>query len=420
MIRVILPKHFFSGEDALSDDMIQDICRLSCDDTNFIKSREDRWKNSWQYIKLEYNGHIKYICLSRPDLQARNSFILQNFPTAYQHFLEEENENKSFEYYIRYFDQEHPNYILFSYKLLLTIWIRILNLNRVVPSRLSTISNFWEKFVSLQEMRSYRLKLQENNDWNNSTLFEENEDEIALYWKTYGANWRETWAICLALAKFNLWKPIVVYNVNETDLNHIASVDPANQAIMNSVGAVLSDCTMEIPEHGFTTQEENEQEQRRRKSLRNSAKYHINLLQKFGNKTCYVCWCDIESLIIWSHIHRVTDIENSNLSEDEKKRQIIDWENWLWLCRDHDKMFEDWLIYFEWDEMKINEWITGLSRDFINKITFDIREIYHNSNIDENILENISWSKIFKIKEWDYTDEMHNYLEIHKNRVNSH
>ena len=36
----------------------------------------------------------------------------------------------------------------------------------------------------------------------------------------------------------------------------------------------------------------------------------LNLFKKFGDKKCYLCDCDIDSLIIASHIHRVTDIKN--------------------------------------------------------------------------------------------------------------
>lgn len=411
MIRVILPRHFFSGGDALSDDMIQDICRLSCNDTIFSKVCEDRGRTSWQYIKLEHNWCIKYICLSRSDLQSRNTFILQNFPSAYQHFLEDGSENKCFEYYIRYLEQPHPDYILFSYKLLITAWIRILNLSQVNPSSHSRIDNFSVRFLSLQEMRACRLRLQGRNEWNDSTVFEENDGEIALYWKTYWANWRETWAICLALARLWLWKPIVVYNVNETDSSHLARVDPANRAIMDSVWATISDCVLEIPEQELTNEE-----QREREVKRNTARYHYNLLQKFWDKRCYICWCNIESLIIWSHLHRFADIRNSDLSDDEKKRQITDWENGLRLCEAHDKMFEKWIIYFDWDEMKIKESITWSSRMFIDKVTFDVRSMYYANNNDENV-QNREWVLIFRIKQSDYTTEMQGYLEIHRERV---
>ena len=36
----------------------------------------------------------------------------------------------------------------------------------------------------------------------------------------------------------------------------------------------------------------------------------MNLFEKFGDKKCYLCDCDIDHMIIASHIHRVTDIKN--------------------------------------------------------------------------------------------------------------
>ena len=75
MIKVILPTHLYNS---MSDEEIMDICNLSCSDINFYKEEEMRGRNSGQYIKLFYNNIIKYVCLSREDLSARNAFILQN------------------------------------------------------------------------------------------------------------------------------------------------------------------------------------------------------------------------------------------------------------------------------------------------------------------------------------------------------
>ena len=126
MIRVVLPTHLYNE---MLDKEIVNICELSYGVNEFIKEEEFRGHNSGQYIKLYKDEEVKYVCLSRNDLQSRNAFILQNFPSAYQHYLEEKNVNKKFEYYIRYFGQNHPPYVIFSYKVLLTIVIRILNLN---------------------------------------------------------------------------------------------------------------------------------------------------------------------------------------------------------------------------------------------------------------------------------------------------
>ena len=102
MIKVIIPTHLFKE---LSDKIIEDICMLSLGQKKFEKEEEKRGKNTGQYIKLIKDDSLKYVCFSRDSCsQSRNSFILQNFPSAYQHFLEDETKmEKEFEYYIREF-----------------------------------------------------------------------------------------------------------------------------------------------------------------------------------------------------------------------------------------------------------------------------------------------------------------------------
>jgi len=68
--------------------------------------------------------------------------------------------------------------------------------------------------------------------------------------------------------------------------------------------------------------------------------------------------------------------------------------------------------------MKIKKDIDDRSKAFIYNITFDVRKIYfENEKEDENIYHDTLWNKKFQIKKWDYTDNMHKYLNIHKERV---
>lgn len=403
MVEVILPQHLFYE---LSDKMIEDICYLSLQDNKFSKNMESRGKNTGQYIKLKQNGILKYVCLSRDNCsESRNSFILQNFPTAYQHFLEDETgDNKVFEYYIRDFSTPHPPTAIFSYKLLLTGGINILNLNRVIPSNKVDFLDHRTPFRDFKQMRKYRLESSSKNSGNIPTTFEENEDEFAVYGKTYGANGRETTAICLALKNL-VNKKIKVYNVNETSKLHQASVDPANKYILEYLGIEIDKDAMDL----VANKDE--------KAKRDTRLYHINLLKKFHDKKCYLCGCDIENLIIGSHIHRVTDILKSNLSEEEKQRRIIDGDNGFWLCANHDKLFEHGLIYFDRDKMIISDRLNNLQREFVKNITFNTPYI----NIEEHFAvadENYSlYNKEFYIDKEYYNKNMCNYLKIHKARV---
>jgi len=118
-------------------------------------------------------------------------------------------------------------------------------------------------------------------------------------------------------------------------------------------------------------------------------------LEKYGNKKCYLCGCDIESNIIASHIHRITDIDNSNIPDEEKRRQTVDGNNGLWLCANHDKMFENGIITFNKNgELVINPTLKANQVEFIQYIT-----------------------QILKIQDIHLTKEFLQYLMIHNKRV---
>lgn len=403
MIEVIVPKHL---KNKLKKKQIKEICKLSLGEEKYTFRTDKRGPNSGQYIKLKYDDNIKYICLSGPDCTvSRNSFILQNFPSAYHRFLMEKNPKKSFAYYIRDVSKPHAPYIIFSYKVLLTAGIEILNLNQVIPSS-RTNYDLRTPFYNFKQMRKFRVELQSKNSGNSSTLFEELSDEIAVYGKTYGANGRETTAICLALSKLsNL--PIKVYNVNETDPSHRAKVDRAERYILEDCGIKIDDGSMDFEkdENGV--------------AKRDTKRYHYNLLQKFGEKKCYLCGCDIESLIIGSHIKRVADIlSDKHMKESEKQAEIIDGDNGFWLCANHDKLFEYGLIFFKEDILQTRNHLTDLQHEFIYESTFSLRKIYACDNEkDENIITNKEGKLGFKISPNHYTIKMHKYLECHKART---
>lgn len=404
MNRFLIPTHLL---EVLDKEMLDDICFRSIGSKDYVVEEDARGHNSGQYIKLVTDDFIKYICLSGSDSTAsRNSFILQNFPTAYQHYLMDEEKNKSFEYYIRDTRFPHPPYTIFAYKVLLTGNINILNLDKVSASD-RTDYDYRTPFVDFKQMRKMRINLQQRNSGNTSTLFEETNEGISVYGKSYGANGRETTAICLALHNLvNL--PIKVYNVNETDPQHLADVDPANRYILEYLNIDIDDGRMDL---------ENTAEA---KAKRNSKIYHYNLLQKFKEKKCYLCGCDIEYLIIGSHIHRVTDIIHSNLSEEDKQKQIVDGDNGFWLCANHDKLFEWGLIYFDGDKMKIRDNLSDFQKRYIYESTFYLEKLYSSLNDDKefNVIE-MEDGLEFHIKPEHYNDNMKNYLEIHKNRTDA-
>ena len=403
MVKILSPQHLI---EAIPYEMFKDISKLSLNDEEIEIINDNRGRNSGQYIRLIKDDVIKYICVSGKDaLESRNSFILQNFPTAYQYYLMETNSNKEFEYYIRDCSVPHPAYTIFAYKVLLTSKIKILNLDKVIPSDNAMFMDHRTPFYNLKQMRNCRLNLQQRNSGNNSTLFEENEEDISVYGKTYGANGRETTAICLAISNLIKDKKIKLYNVNETDISHQASVDPSNEYILKRLN-------VDIDENALDFDTNNEEV----KAKRETSRYHYNLLNKFKEKKCYLCECDIERLIIGSHIHRVTDITHSNMSEEEKQIEIVDGDNGFWLCANHDKLFEYGLIYFEGDKLVISNKLNYEQKSFVQDITTMANRLSYVREENEEYKIGIEPTE-FRIKPEHYTEKMHEYLEKHRIRT---
>lgn len=404
MNKILIPTHLL---EVLDKDMLDDICLRSINTIDYIIEEDRRGYNSGQYIKLITENTIKYICLSRDDsTESRNAFIMQNLPSAYQYYLMDKSSNKVFEYYVRDVRFPHTASMIFAYKVLLTANIKILNIDKIIPTE-RTAYDFRTPFIDFKQMRKMRIESSERNSGNSPTLFEETDEGISVYGKSYGVNGRETTAICMALKNL-VDLPIKVYNVNETDPQHLASVDPANRYILEYLGVEIDDGRMD-----FETTDEDI-------AKRNSKKYHYNLLQKFKEKKCYLCGCDIEYLIIGSHIHRVTDILHSNLAEEEKQTQIIDGDNGFWLCANHDKLFEYGLIYFENDKLKVRNNLSEFQKKYVYESTFYMRKIYdsfNSNNKDFNINYTDDNDMVFSILPEHYNERMHQYLEIHRNRT---
>ena len=137
---------------------------------------------------------------------------------------------------------------------------------------------------------------------------------------------------------------------------------------------------------------------------RDTPKYHYNLLKKYGDKKCLLCGCEMEHLIIGSHIERVTDIKNSVVYSDEEKiRRIVDGENGFWLCANHDKMFEYGIIYFRDKKLCYRNGLREIDRGFINY-----------SMMQADYIDDMHTP--FKIPESFVSQQMEEYLSIHRHR----
>ena len=188
------------------------------------------------------------------------------------------------------------------------------------------------------------------------------------------------------------------------------------------------------------------------KSARYQAEFMRNLLYKFnakkdanGNivygsngkpivvddiKRCYLCDCDIQRLIIASHIYRVADIDKLDIPFSEKRKLAVDADNGLWLCANHDKLFEYGLIYYEDNVLKISDCLTEKQEKYVKFLTFDIKnkiQDINNNGVHMVAEESVPYGRsvvsyplgdnTFMIEKSDYNENMHKYLEIHKERT---
>ena len=256
-----------------------------------------------------------------------------------------------------------------------------------------------------KEMKNVRSLTSDRNTSNNASYFSDTGDFIEFFAKCYGANGKESVFMAMVVKQLTD-KRIVIYQVEDNGQKSLTGPD---KKILLSNGFefgedIISEefnrVNLEAPE----------------KDLRDQPAFRLNLLKKYGDKKCYLCDCDIDSMIIASHIHRVTDIKNdSTLADEEKKKQIIDGDNGLWLCANHDKLFEYGLIYFDDQKLLISNRLNEEQKEFVKNTTSKLSL----SNTEESRVDDEMPYEItdFNIEDRDFNDNMKHYLELHKYRA---
>jgi hypothetical protein len=145
--------------------------------------------------------------------------------------------------------------------------------------------------------------------------------------------------------------------------------------------------------------------------------HFFNLLQKYGEKRCYLCGCDLEHLVIASHIERITDIDNSIVYTDEEKAaRAVDSDNGFWLCANHDKMFAWGIIYFEDWILKIKFYDDEHTNNFIINSIFETIKIQHGYPNKITSIGNVNGG-IFQIRQEHFNSNMAKYIRLHAQRV---
>ena len=395
MIKIILPNNNRNDFNIVTDAVLEDVCIRLFGDATFEKEYENRSIGRYFKAYNEETNELFYIVFCNPANNSRNAHLLQFVPPAYRDYYNCELNNKHIAVYIIQPDgNDRTDYIKLFYRCFCNLSIDIINIDCIGISSVSSFSSF-------EEIRNERNKNRESNSHNESTYFEENDEDITIYGKTDGTNVNESFILALTLAQIvkhrgEKQKPILFLPVKEDLKDDYAE-------ILRAYGITVED-KIEILPNGNTKPVSEKID-----SIRNTKIYHYNLLKKFGEKRCYLCGCDIEHTIIGSHIERVADIEkNPAYSTEVKLQRAVDKDNGFWLCATHDKMFEYGIIYFDEQLLKIGAYISEPAQlEYINKSIFDLRKIYINDLT----------SDIFTIKNEDYNLRMKQYIELHRRRV---
>lgn len=390
--------------------------------------REAKEQNG-QFITIEYTKDgktgIHYVFFSYEFPQdTRNGYIIAKLPISYRTFYNDGHDNKSFNIFllcVTHFEGMDNNdetvyqdsvtsftnvssavndYQTFAYKICRTLNINIINYNQLDWSRnRSNEVAAQTPFRSVKEMKDFRNKMVRMN--NKSSYIIENAENTILYGKTFGNNGFEI-ILMAAAAKVITKGKVCLWQIKDT--NRLNAEDRDAKPITNENLELLRNLGIECFDElrDYMPNEEALVDG----NARNQAEFMKNLMAKYGSdeKKCYLCNCNIQRMIIASHIHRVSDINKEQIPFEQKRAKAISGDNGLWLCANHDKLFEFGLIYFDENGVMhlsdLND-LTDEQKEYVLGITMPNNSNNQTVVIDKNLL----------------TDTMKEFLSIHRRRT---
>ena len=380
-----------------------------------------------QFIVIHKNNSTKYIFFSYECAKGtRNGYIVSKIPIALRTWYKDDATKKSFDVFIldmtkedyekdnyqnvdfcNYTTSTVNSYQTFAYKLCKTLGLHIINYDKLPwDKNTKTKANHAESnvpFSSLSELRTIRDKHQKKNTGNKSSYILEVDDKVIIYGKTFGNNGFETILIAAAVKKITS-KHVFFWQIKDTNTmtgtqRKATPITKENKQLLRSFNITVFD---ELQDYT-----ENENAKVKERDARNQIEFRKNLMMKYGSETpeCYLCKCNLPHLIIASHIHRICDInKENNKSFEERRSEAVSKDNGLWLCANHDKLFEYGSIYFtDSGELAIRENITEEQKQFVLQIS---------SKCDAN--------GEFRITHPHLTEEMKSFLKLHRLRTQSH
>ncbi len=312
-------------------------------------------KRNGRYILIENLGEKYYIIVTPHEVGGRNSYLAQFVPTVLTDFTQDRSVNKKL--YVFLSNTSHLAKTAFHldvYRMVKTLGFTMLNESQLGIKILP--------YSSFQEWKNLKERRRNANTGNLSSFAIEDEGSIIFYSKLFGANGKEgTLTACTLASIARKENSTFRYiQVKEHDVEEISETD---KLVLEYYGIETDDVSILYPSIAANRA-------KLKSTCRDQDTFKYNLYQKFGPKKCYLCECDIDSNIIASHIHRIADIDKSNLSSAQKIEQATDGDNGFWLCANHDKLFEYGLITFNYKGiLQINISLDSKQIDFIDEIT---------------------------------------------------
>lgn len=334
----------------MSPAILTDVCQRITGQEEYTVDFIDE-VNKGRLAKLFYNGSVAYISFSENRVKSRNSSF-QSFPSALVSYLNEGIERKSLCYFILETDANiETDYFLFMYRLMKTVDTEFLNESEM-------LSNPIRGFTTVEDIILNKNNIRGRNRANNSSYITKSVDEIIqVYGKLYGANKYETSLLCLALYKVTN-NNIELFEIEEGNLKKLPK--EARDYLLSLDRFSIVNATIALEESEF----------RENDSLR-SPRYIYNLLEKYGDKKCALCECEIPQIIQGAHIWPVADIKRDiQLNQDEKLERAIDGDNGLWLCNNHHKLLDANIIrLFNDGSVKYKTALSENQSEYLNEVT---------------------------------------------------
>ena len=331
-------------------------------------------------IIIETDNMKYYVIVSRQIADSRNAFLAQYIPTVLSEYIDDitTKEKSIYIFLLDTSENAKTNFIIDTYRVAKTLGIDIINEKDLNISPIQPYNTFID-------WKNAKTSRQQYNPSNRSSYAIEDDNKFTMFGKLYGANGKEASFMACQLAK--------IATLEKKSLNFIQVKEHGSEEISTSDRNLLEHFGVNISKGSIIL---NGKQTNDKSTCRKQDEFIYNLLEKYGPKKCYLCDCNIESSIIASHIHRITDLDKSALTFEEKRKQAVDANNGFWLCANHDKMFEEGIITFDkTGNLIINPQLKESQIAFIKSIT-----------------------KVNRIQDNHITEDMINYLLKHNIRVN--